>query len=363
MCIKFRVGQRGRARLGIALGVVNGGLAVFGIIVILVAVYIKVEIEKKMILLGNYNKDPIPYFLISLGCLHFFFHGFAAKVGVDSGDPETSSRFKSILLVFIWTLCALSIVTMSLGILCFAHRSKIRHALDLQLPNVMKLYKSDAFAKTSIDRMQSRYKCCGTHNFKEWFKVSWINDDFLDVDSAETMRYLRHGNFYKDDVPWSCCDPASPRPCVHHSVDDKTAHRHYSEVTLYRQGCAQAMGIYMTDAILIPISIAVFTAYGFELIVLMLFRHLQTSMQSAFDEDDPEGIGDSFLIGSCPCAVEGAKNPTRIIHKKEQRDIEDYKREKKEEKKEKKREKEEEKKRKKKGKSSDSDSESGSDSD
>ena len=43
-------------------------------------------------------------------------------------------------------------------------------------------------------------------------------------------------------------------------------------------------------------------------------------MQSAFDEDDPDGIGDSYLIGSCPCVTD---NPTKIIHKKEQRDIED----------------------------------------
>ena len=190
MCIKFRVGKRGRARLGIALGVINGGLALFGIIIICVALYIKIEIEKKMILLGNYNKDPIPYFLISLGCLYFFLHGFGAKVGVDSGDPETSYRFKSLLLVFMWTLCALSIVTMAMGILCFAHRLKIRQALDQHLPSVMKVYKSNAYAKTSIDRMQSKFKCCGTYNFKEWFKVSWINDDYLDVDSAETMRFV-----------------------------------------------------------------------------------------------------------------------------------------------------------------------------
>lgn len=51
-----------------------------------------------------------------------------------------------------------------------------------------------------------------------------------------------------DGVPFSCCNPASPRPCLQNHLTDSRAHYNYEyqseELNLYSQGCRQALTDY-----------------------------------------------------------------------------------------------------------------------
>lgn len=53
------------------------------------------------------------------------------------------------------------------------------------------------------------------------------------------------GRFLVDGVPFSCCNPASPRPCIQYHLLDNTAHYNYEyqseELNLYSHGCRQAL--------------------------------------------------------------------------------------------------------------------------
>lgn len=30
--------------------------------------------------------------------------------------------------------------------------------------------------------------CCGSENYVDWFKISWVNEEFLDVDDENIKR-------------------------------------------------------------------------------------------------------------------------------------------------------------------------------
>lgn len=48
-----------------------------------------------------------------------------------------------------------------------------------------------------------------------------------------------------DGVPFSCCNPASPRPCLQYHLTDNSAHYSYDyyaeELNLYTRGCREAL--------------------------------------------------------------------------------------------------------------------------
>lgn len=65
------------------------------------------------------------------------------------------------------------------------------------------------------------------------------------VRSNVDSRYLLDG------VPFSCCNPASPRPCLQYHLTDNGAHYSYEyhseELNLYNRGCRQALIDYYMD--------------------------------------------------------------------------------------------------------------------
>lgn len=59
------------------------------------------------------------------------------------------------------------------------------------------------------------------------------------------------GRYLLDGVPFSCCNPASPRPCLQYQLTDNRAHYNYEyqaeELNLYNRGCRQALIQYYMD--------------------------------------------------------------------------------------------------------------------
>ena len=188
MCIKCKAGEKGRSRLGTVLVILNVSLALFGAILIVVSLSIRYHLKDKIILLHDYTPGILPDFLISIGALLIIFHLFAAKIAADSGDADTSSRFRNILLCYMVTLTVLTIVVMAGGIACLVARPKIISALDVGFLNAMKLYKSNPAVKTMLDRLQSRFMCCGSNSHNDWLNTSWINVDYVNIDDEQVLK-------------------------------------------------------------------------------------------------------------------------------------------------------------------------------
>lgn len=104
----------------------------------------------------------------------------------------------------------------------------------------MRKYRNSSLVKTTLDKLQMEFKCCGNDGYMDWFQIAWINVAYLDSDDPEINVRLRNGNYESDDVPYSCCDPAKARPCIVHHVHDDAMHFNYfheRDLTLYKGGC------------------------------------------------------------------------------------------------------------------------------
>lgn len=53
------------------------------------------------------------------------------------------------------------------------------------------------------------------------------------------------GQYLMDGVPFSCCNPSSPRPCIQYQMTNNTAHYSYDhyteELNVWKRGCRDAM--------------------------------------------------------------------------------------------------------------------------
>jgi len=92
----------------------------------------------------------------------------------------------------------------------------------------MRRYRNSIDVKQSFDRLQSDHECCGDFKYTDWFRVSWVPDEFVDISYPDIRDRMRSGSGYKsDDVPFSCCDLAARRPCIREFMHDNRKHFNY----------------------------------------------------------------------------------------------------------------------------------------
>lgn len=58
------------------------------------------------------------------------------------------------------------------------------------------------------------------------------------------------GKYLMDSVPFSCCNPGSPRPCIQHHLTNNSAHYDYDhrieELNIWTHGCREALFSYFS---------------------------------------------------------------------------------------------------------------------
>ena len=52
-------------------------------------------------------------------------------------------------------------------------------ALDEMLHRALFHYKTSIKWKTMVDEMQSTYRCCGVNDYKDWFRYSWVDKNYV----------------------------------------------------------------------------------------------------------------------------------------------------------------------------------------
>ncbi|CAH2231682.1 jg2340 [Pararge aegeria aegeria] len=74
-------------------------------------------------------------------------------------------------------------------------------------------YSTHLPSKVAVDRLQSRFHCCGRVNYQEWFFIPWYTaGQSTDVSSLSVRKFVA------DNVPYSCCSMNVMWPCIHHGV-------------------------------------------------------------------------------------------------------------------------------------------------
>ena len=59
------------------------------------------------------------------------------------------------------------------------------------------------------------------------------------------------GKYLMDSVPFSCCNPGSPRPCIQHHLTNNSAHYDYDhrieQLNIWNRGCREAVFSYYSS--------------------------------------------------------------------------------------------------------------------
>lgn len=72
-------------------------------------------------------------------------------------------------------------------VLCIVYKDELKHNIEINLKSKTKDYGKDNTTTDSVDKLQSKFKCCGFDGPSDWKNTSW-------------------GKNNTGEVPWSCCN-------------------------------------------------------------------------------------------------------------------------------------------------------------
>lgn len=157
-------------------------------------------------------------------------------------------------------------------------------------------------AKQLMDELQLRHHCCGRHGYKDWFGVQWVSSRYLDPSDQDTVDRIQsnvEGLYLMDGVPFSCCNPHSPRPCLQTQLSDPHAHPLFDprqpNLNLWDQGCHEVLlghlqGLASTLGSTLAVTVLLQT------LVLLGLRYLQTALEGLGGVIDGEGEAQGYLL-------------------------------------------------------------------
>ncbi|KPP66036.1 photoreceptor outer segment membrane glycoprotein 2-like, partial [Scleropages formosus] len=296
-----------RDKLAQVLWILNWVSVVTGMILLSLGLFLKVEIQQRRELMSDREVHSVPNMLIAVGLIACGINFLGGKICYDCVDTAKFLRWKLLMLPYIICTFFFTFLLLVGALMCYCMRNELEESLFVGLRDAMRYYKDTdtpgrCFLKRTVDMLQIQFQCCGNDGFQDWFYVQWIGNRYLDMSSAEVTDRLRsnvEGKYLMDSVPFSCCNPSSPRPCIQQQVTNNPAHFNYDyqeeELNLWMRGCRQALLEYYTH-IMQSIGLTVLIIWLFELSVLTGVRYLQTAMENVLRQGDPDSESDGWLL-------------------------------------------------------------------
>uniref|UniRef100_A0A8C1ZSA8 Si:dkey-21c1.4 n=1 Tax=Cyprinus carpio TaxID=7962 RepID=A0A8C1ZSA8_CYPCA len=175
------------------------------------------------------------------------------------------------------------------------------------LKNGMKYYKDTdtpgrCYMKRTLDLMQMEFRCCGNNNYKDWFEIQWVSNRYLDFSSKEVKDRISSnvdGKYLMDGVPFSCCNPSSPRPCIQQQITNNSAHYSYDhyteELNIWKRGCRDALVSYY-GGMMNTIGILVLIVTLLQIAVMIGLQYVNTSLSTLVNPEDPESESEGWIL-------------------------------------------------------------------
>ncbi|XP_057706786.1 rod outer segment membrane protein 1b [Corythoichthys intestinalis] len=305
--LKMKFTQQRRVRLAQGLWLLSWMAVLCGSFVFSMGVYLKIELLRRAEVMDNTEIHVVPNILMLVGLTSIGTNWVAGRVCQDSLDPSRFPRWKVFLLGWYTVAALLCCLLIAVVVLSYALQGRLEESLKVGLRNGIRFYKDTdvpgrCFQKETIDRLQMEFRCCGNTNFRDWFEVQWVSNRYLDYTSKDIKDRIRSnidGRYLLDGVPFSCCNPASPRPCLQYHLTDNSAHYNYEfqneELNLYNRGCREALINYYMD-LMNSTGPGVLSVIMIQMSVLLSLRYLQTSVEGAMAQEQPDGDSEGFLL-------------------------------------------------------------------
>ncbi|KAB5571426.1 hypothetical protein PHYPO_G00224840 [Pangasianodon hypophthalmus] len=305
--LKIKFPFQKRVRLAQGLWLLSWVAMVSGATTFALGVFLKTELFRRAEVMHNSDIHIVPNLLMVVGLTSVGINICAGKVCQDSLDASRFPRWKNILTPFFCISLFFTSLLLVAMILSYALQPSLEESLKVGLKNGIRFYKDTdtpgrCFQKETIDHLQIEFQCCGNTNYRDWFEVQWVNNRYLDFTSKEVKDRIKSnvdGRYLVDGVPFSCCNPASPRPCIQYHLLDNTAHYNYEyqseELNLYNRGCRQALVNYYMG-LMNTIGPGVLSVFLIQMTVLIGLRYLQTSMGAVEGQENVEIETEGYIL-------------------------------------------------------------------
>ncbi|KAJ8405175.1 hypothetical protein AAFF_G00321660 [Aldrovandia affinis] len=305
--LKIKFPFQRRVRLAQGLWLLSWLAVLGGTFTLALGIFLKTELRRRAEVMDNTEIHAVPNTLMLVGLASLGINFFAGRICQDSLDAGRFPRWKTFLQPFFVLALLFTFLMLVSVIMSYAMKGNLEESLKIGLKNGIRFYKDTdtpgrCFQKETIDRLQMEFRCCGNTNYKDWFEVQWISNRYLDFTSKDVKDRVRSnvdGRYLMDGVPFSCCNPNSPRPCIQHKLTNNSAHYNYEyqteELNLFNRGCRQALVNYYMG-LMNTIGAGVLSVFLLQMSVLVSLRYLQTAMEGVVGQENTEIETEGYLL-------------------------------------------------------------------
>ncbi|XP_059422708.1 peripherin-2-like [Carassius carassius] len=305
MPIKFDLAKR--VKLAQGLWLLYWLCVMAGILIFSMGIFFKIELRKRSEMMDNNESHFVPNLLILVGLVACVINAFGGKVCHDSLDTIKFTKWKPMLKTYMSGCVVFCIALFGTALLCFLMQISLHFALAEGLKNGMKYYKDTdtpgrCFMKRTLDMTQIEFRCCGNNNYRDWFEIQWISNRYLDFSNDEVKDRVQsnvEGKYLMESVPFSCCNPGSPRPCIQHHLTNNSAHysydHHTEDLNIWTRGCREALVSYY-GGMMNSIGAFVLLFIIMQAVVTVGLQYLSTSLETLADPENPESESEGWLL-------------------------------------------------------------------
>ncbi|XP_075044673.1 rod outer segment membrane protein 1 [Mixophyes fleayi] len=296
-----------RVKLAQTLWLLSWVSVLVGCLTFGLGIYLKVQLWIHNEVMDNTVAHAVPNTVISAGLVGVILGLLAGKISQDSLDMAKYPKWKPFMLPYFFLSILSCLVCLAALFLSVVMRGSLEESLKIGLKNGIRFYKDTdtpgrCYQKRTMDKLQMDFQCCGNNHYRDWFEVQWISNRYLDFSSKEVKDRIKSnvdGRYLMDSVPFSCCNPNSPRPCIQLQITNNSAHYSYSyqtdELNIWVRGCREAL-LSSYTGIMATNGAAVTLFFLIQASVLICIRLLQTSMEKITGVEDVETDSEGFLL-------------------------------------------------------------------
>ncbi|XP_055981982.1 peripherin-2 [Sorex fumeus] len=300
--LKVKFDQKKRVKLAQGLWLLNWFSVLAGILLFSLGLFLKIELRKRSDVMDNAESHFVPNSLIAMGALAFACNSLAGKICYDALDPAKFARWQPWLKPYLAGCVLFHAALLLVALCCFLLQGSLDATLEQGLRNSMKYYRDTdtpgrCFMKKTLDLLQIEFKCCGNNGFRDWFEIQWISNRYLDFSSKEVKDRIKSnvdGRYLVDGVPFSCCNPSSPRPCIQQQLTNNSAHYSYDhrteELNVWLAGCRAALGAYY-GGLMSAMGAATLCVWLLEVAITVGLQYLHTALEGAAEDAAAESEG------------------------------------------------------------------------
>ncbi|XP_062391553.1 peripherin-2-like [Sardina pilchardus] len=296
-----------RVKLAQSLWLLSWAATMAGSITFFLGCFLKIELRKRAEVMETTTIYIVPHTLMVVGLGGLGVNYFAGRICQDALDPSRFPAWKAFLKPYYGVSLFVSTLMFVAMLLSFIMKGSLESSLKVGLKNGIRFYKDTdtpgrCFQKQTIDHLQMDFECCGNDDYRDWFEVQWISNRYLDFSTKDVKDRIKSnvdGRYLIDGVPFSCCNPSSPRPCIHSQLTNNTAHYNYEyqteELNIYLRGCREALVGYY-GGLMNTIGAVVLSVLLVQGSVLASLRFLQTSLDALEGEENAEAESEGYLL-------------------------------------------------------------------